>query len=87
MPAVYDFCEAKDLNYVIGYATNAVLERATAQALADVELYYRCYGYRDPHRAAFRGDPRLPGRQLAAATAGGGQDGDQRRKAASGVTW
>jgi len=48
VPAVYEFCEANDLAYVIGYATNAVLERATAQALADVELYYACYGDRDP---------------------------------------
>ena len=33
--------------------SNAVLERATAQALADVELYYRFYGYRDPHVQRF----------------------------------
>jgi len=30
-----------------------VLERATAQALADVELYYRFYGDRDPHVQRF----------------------------------
>src|SRR5262245_37474269 len=53
VPAVYEFCEAEGLDYVIGYACNAVLERATAQALADVELYYRCYGYRDPHVQRF----------------------------------
>jgi hypothetical protein len=53
VPAVYEFCEAEGLDYVIGYATNPVLERATAQALADVELYYRCYGYRDPHVQRF----------------------------------
>jgi Transposase DDE domain group 1 len=53
VPAVYEFCEAEGLDYVIGYASNAVLERATAQALADVELYYRCYGYRDPHVQRF----------------------------------
>jgi hypothetical protein len=46
VPAVYEFCEANELAYVIGYATNAVLERATAQALDDLELYYRCYGRR-----------------------------------------
>jgi hypothetical protein len=34
------------LDYVIGYASNAVLQRATAQALADVELYYAVYGRR-----------------------------------------
>jgi hypothetical protein len=49
VPAVYDFCENEGLEYVIGYATNAVLERATAQTLADLELYYRFYGRREPH--------------------------------------
>jgi hypothetical protein len=53
VPAVYEFCEAEGLDYVIGYAGNAVLERATAQALADVELYYCFYGYRDPHVQRF----------------------------------
>ncbi len=33
VPAVYDFCEAEGLLYAFGYATNPVLERATAQAL------------------------------------------------------
>jgi Transposase DDE domain group 1 len=53
VPAVYEFCEAEGLDYVIGYASNAVLERATAQALADVELYYCFYGRRDPHVQRF----------------------------------
>jgi hypothetical protein len=53
VPAVYDFCEAHGLSYALGYASNAVLERATAQALADVELYYACYGRRDPHVQRF----------------------------------
>jgi hypothetical protein len=53
VPAVYDFCESNGLDYVLGYGTNAVLQRATEQALADVELYYRCYGYRDPHVQRF----------------------------------
>ena len=53
VPAVLDFCEAEGLEYIFGYATNAVLERATAQALADVELYYRCYGRCDPHVQRF----------------------------------
>jgi hypothetical protein len=53
VPAVYEFCEAEGLDYVIGYAGNAVLERATAQALADVELYYRFYGHREPHVQRF----------------------------------
>lgn len=45
-PEVYDYCEREHLDYVIGYAGNAVLRRATAQALADVELYYALYGRR-----------------------------------------
>ena len=48
VPAVYDFCEQEQLLYAIGYATNPVLLRATAGAAADVELYYACYGWRDP---------------------------------------
>ena len=53
VPAIYDYCEAEGLDYVIGYASNAVLERATAQALADVELYYHFYGHCDPHVQRF----------------------------------
>jgi|SRR5579883_1823794 hypothetical protein len=57
VPDVYDFCEAEHLQYVLGYASNAVLERATACALADVELYYRCYGQREPHVQRFEEVP------------------------------
>jgi Transposase DDE domain group 1 len=57
VPAVYDFCEEQSLYYVLGYATNAVLERATAQALDDVELYYAFYGRRDPHVQRFEEVP------------------------------
>jgi Transposase DDE domain group 1 len=53
VPAVYEFCEAEGLDYVIGYASNPVLERATAPALADVQLYYQFYGSRDPHVQRF----------------------------------
>jgi hypothetical protein len=53
MPEVYDFCEQDGLSYVLGYGTNAVLERATAAALADVELYYAFYGAREPHVQRF----------------------------------
>ena len=53
VPAVYDFCEEEHLEYVIGYASNAVLERATEQALEDVQLYHAFYGYRDPHVQRF----------------------------------
>jgi Transposase DDE domain group 1 len=48
VPGVYDYCEANGLPYAFGYATNPVLQRATAQALADLELYHRCYRHREP---------------------------------------
>jgi len=48
VPAVYDYCEQEKLLYALGYPANAVLERCVAQASADVETYYRCYGQRDP---------------------------------------
>lgn len=53
VPELYDFCEAHDVRYVFGYASNAVLQRATAQALADVEVYYTYYGRREPHVQRF----------------------------------
>jgi Transposase DDE domain group 1 len=53
VPAVYEFCEAQQLDYVIGYASNAVLQRATAQALADLELYHCFYSSREPHVQRF----------------------------------
>jgi hypothetical protein len=37
------------MGYVLGYASNAVLQRARATALADLELYYHFYGPREPH--------------------------------------
>jgi hypothetical protein len=48
VPALYDFCEANNLAYALGYASNPVLQRATEQALADVELYHHFYGQREP---------------------------------------
>ena len=45
---------------MLDYASNAVLERATACALDDVELYYAFYGRRDPHVQRFEA---LPGYQ------------------------
>jgi Transposase DDE domain group 1 len=60
VPDVYAFCEAEDLSYALGYGSNPVLERATAQALADVELYYAFYGRREPHVQRFE---ELPGYQ------------------------
>lgn len=53
VPEVYEFCEYAGLAYVIGFASNPVLERATAQAVADVQVYYRCYGDRDPQVQRF----------------------------------
>ena len=47
-PDLYDYCEAQGLLYAFGYASNAVLQRRTAQALHDVELYYHFYGHREP---------------------------------------
>src|SRR5262249_28592827 len=72
------------LSYVLGYATNAVLERATAQALDDVELYYAFYGRRDPHVQRFE---EVPGYQAGSwphprrggARGGGPPPGSQRR--------
>jgi hypothetical protein len=49
VPGLYDYCERHGLPYAFGYATNAVLQRATAAALADLELYYHFYGHREPH--------------------------------------
>jgi hypothetical protein len=48
VPGVYDYCEANRLPYALGYASNPVLQRATEQALADVELYHHFYGQREP---------------------------------------
>src|SRR5437764_87969 len=48
VPGLYEYCEAHGLSYAIGYASNAVLQRATEQALADLELYYAFYGSREP---------------------------------------
>jgi hypothetical protein len=49
VPEMYTFCERQDVHYVFGFGTNDVLKRATAQALADVQLYYHFYGRREPH--------------------------------------
>ena len=48
VPDLYDYCEAHGLPYAFGYATNAVLQRATEQALADLELYHHFYRHREP---------------------------------------
>lgn len=48
VPGLYEYCETHDLSYAFGYATNAVLQRATEQALADLELYHHFYQHREP---------------------------------------
>jgi hypothetical protein len=53
VPAVYDFCETEGLDYVIGYASNPVLERATATALWQLQQYYHFYGQREPQMQRF----------------------------------
>jgi hypothetical protein len=53
VPGLYDYCESHGLPYAFGYASNPVLQRATAQAQADVELYYHFYGQREPHVQRF----------------------------------
>jgi len=53
VPGLYDYCEGHGLPYAFGYATNPVLQRATAQALADLELYHHFYGQREPHVQRF----------------------------------
>jgi hypothetical protein len=48
VPNLYDYCEANGLSYAFGYATNPVLQRATDQALAELELYHHFYRHREP---------------------------------------
>jgi hypothetical protein len=52
-PEMYEYCEAQGLLYAFGYASNAVLQRRTQQALDDLEVYYACYGQREPHVQRF----------------------------------
>src|SRR5579871_6718240 len=53
VPGLYEYCESHDLPYAYGYASNAVLQRATAQALADLELYHHFYQHREPSMQRF----------------------------------
>ncbi len=46
-PEMYEFCESEGLLYAFGYAINSVLERRTAQAMADLRTYHGCYGHRE----------------------------------------
>lgn len=52
-PDMYEFCESQGLFYAFGYASNAVLQRRTEQALWELELYYRFYSHREPHVQRF----------------------------------
>lgn len=49
VPAMLDYCEEAKLGYAFGYSSNAVLQRRSEPWLAEVELYYGFYSYRDPH--------------------------------------
>ena len=49
VPAMFDYCEEAELGYAVGYASNAVLARASEHWLDEVQLVHRWYGYRDPH--------------------------------------
>lgn len=53
VPRLYDYCEDAGVGYALGFAGNPVLHRATATALADLELYYAFYGKTDPHVQRF----------------------------------
>jgi hypothetical protein len=57
VPGLYDYCETRGLPYAFGYATNPVLQRATAQALADLELYHHFYRHREPTVQRFESLP------------------------------
>jgi hypothetical protein len=57
VPGLYDYCEANGLPYAFGYATNPVLQRATEQALADLELVHHFYGHREPVMQRFESIP------------------------------
>jgi hypothetical protein len=57
VPEVYEFCEANQVGYAIGFAGNAVLEHAVAQARADIDVYYVCYSRREPRVQRFEEVP------------------------------
>jgi hypothetical protein len=53
VPGMFDYCEEAKLGYALGYASNAVLQRASEAWLKEVELVHHFYGYRDPHVQRF----------------------------------
>jgi hypothetical protein len=52
-PGMFDYCEEANLGYALGYASNAVLQRASEHWLKEVELVHHFYGRRDPHMQRF----------------------------------
>jgi hypothetical protein len=57
VPGLYDSCETHGLPYACGHATNPVSQRATTQALADLELYHHWYRHREPPGPRFESLP------------------------------
>jgi len=53
-PTLYEFCEAQGLLYALGYASNAVLQRRTQQALWQLEVAYFFWGQSEPHMQRFQ---------------------------------
>jgi len=53
IPGLYEFCEEEGLKYALGFATNEVLKKRVAQAIIDVETYYRYYRHREPEVQRF----------------------------------
>lgn len=53
VPEVYDYGAAAGLDYLLGYASNAVLQRRTDAVLGDLELYYQFHGHREPQVQRF----------------------------------
>jgi hypothetical protein len=52
-PALYEFCEEQGLLYALGYASNAVLQRRTQQALWLLEVAHFFCGQYEPHMQRF----------------------------------
>ena len=54
VPAMYEFCEAQGLLYAFGYASNAVLQRRTADAFWLLEVSHFLMGQYEPHMQRFQ---------------------------------
>jgi hypothetical protein len=53
VPELYEYCETEGLLYALGYASNEVLKKRTAQALSDLESYYAFYQHCEPEVQRF----------------------------------